>query len=268
MTKISKDFTLEEMIWSEEAEKHGLCNKPDKDAEKALEELVTRTLQPLRQAYGRPIRISSGYRCPELNQLVGGKPSSQHTKGEAADCTADNTGRLLDLLLAHRIPFDQAILYKKRNFLHVSLRAKHNRRQVIILALCLLFCSCGASRQRRFRQQETAHIERLQTDSLQAEGLAREWRVRKVEVQRIEYMKPDSSGRQYVQSATFLASEEETRTEEASAFASRTAIAEKTERKSDTLHHSLREIKTSQGGWWLWGMIGVACFYVWRTYGN
>jgi hypothetical protein len=56
-------------------------------------------------------------------------------KGEAADCVTDDASRLLGVLLANRFPFDQAILYKKRNFLHVSLKndsSKPNRRQVIV----------------------------------------------------------------------------------------------------------------------------------------
>ncbi|MDR1556206.1 MAG: peptidase M15 [Tannerellaceae bacterium] len=132
MGKISKDFTWEEMTRSETAEKHNLPNIPGQEAEEAIEELVKRTLQPLRIAYGRPIRISSGYRCRELNKLVGGTALSQHLKGEAADCVAGDASRLLGILLAYNIPFDQAILYKKRNFLHLSLRAERNRRQVII----------------------------------------------------------------------------------------------------------------------------------------
>jgi hypothetical protein len=120
------------MIKSETADKHGIPNIPDDKARVAIEELVKRTLQPLRTLYGRPIRISSGYRCLELNKLVGGKPMSQHIKGEAADCVAGDANRLLGILLAHNIPFDQAILYRKRNFLHLSLRADRNRRRILI----------------------------------------------------------------------------------------------------------------------------------------
>jgi uncharacterized protein YcbK (DUF882 family) len=121
------------MTHSRTAEERGIENEPGEKEERAIEELVKRLLQPLRQVYGKPIRISSGYRCPELNKLVGGAPSSQHVKGEAADCVAENgAGILLELLLLSELPFDQAILYPKRNFLHLSLRAKNNRRQTII----------------------------------------------------------------------------------------------------------------------------------------
>ncbi|MDR0430746.1 MAG: peptidase M15 [Tannerellaceae bacterium] len=130
---LSTNFTWDEMLHSATADKHGIKNIPDQEEEKAIAALVKRLLQPLRIAYGHPIRISSGYRCRELNKRVGGVPASQHIKGEAADCMIDgNASKLLGILLAHELPFDQAILYKKRNFLHLSIRAVNNRRQVII----------------------------------------------------------------------------------------------------------------------------------------
>ena len=112
----------------------GLDNTPGEQERLALAALVEKVLDPLREALGEPIRITSGYRSPELNRLVGGVPTSQHLKGEAADCTAEaGPERLLDLLYLHKIPFDQAIVYKKRNFLHISYRADgKNRGQVII----------------------------------------------------------------------------------------------------------------------------------------
>jgi uncharacterized protein YcbK (DUF882 family) len=120
------------MIHSRTAEDRGIENEPGEKEVVAMEELVKRLLQPLRLAYGKPIRISSGYRCPELNKLVGGAPSSQHVKGEAADCVAEDRAEvLLGVLLAAELPFDRAILYPKRNFLHLSLRAKRNRKQIL-----------------------------------------------------------------------------------------------------------------------------------------
>ena len=134
---ITKDFTWDEMMYSHTAKVHGIDNRPSvkerSKIESAIEELVKRLLQPLRMAYGKPIRISSGYRCPALNNVVGGVPTSQHMKGEAADCVVrGDASKLLGLLLAGGFPFDQAILYKKRNFLHLSLRANNNRQQIVV----------------------------------------------------------------------------------------------------------------------------------------
>ncbi|MCD8179632.1 MAG: D-Ala-D-Ala carboxypeptidase family metallohydrolase [Tannerellaceae bacterium] len=131
--RISRDFTWREMVYSETAVKHGIPNSPGKKETQAIRELVKRLLQPLRIAYGKPVRISSGYRSPELNRLVGGVPSSQHVKGEAADCVVDDPEELLTVLLANNFPFDQAILYRKKGFLHLSLRATYpNRKRVIV----------------------------------------------------------------------------------------------------------------------------------------
>jgi len=131
--KISKNFTWDEMIASETARVYMIDNYPGKEERHALEELVKRLLQPLRIAYGRPIRISSGYRCKALNRLVKGSRYSQHLKGEAADCVVKDAAELLEVLLRYKFPFDQAILYKKRNFLHLSLRKNgKNRRMVIV----------------------------------------------------------------------------------------------------------------------------------------
>ena len=91
-------------------------------------------LQPLRNAIGKPISINSGYRCQELNAAVGGVPTSQHQKGEAADLSIEGkAGDLLEVLEDSGLPFDQAILYRKNNFLHVSLKLEGEQRKQIII---------------------------------------------------------------------------------------------------------------------------------------
>ena len=79
--RISRDFTWEEMTYSRVAVENGLVNEPPFEVKQVMMELVKRLLQPLRLAYGKPIAITSGYRSPEVNRLVGGVPSSQHVKG-------------------------------------------------------------------------------------------------------------------------------------------------------------------------------------------
>ena len=80
-----KHFTISELLKSDTALKHKLWNGAPKEAEENLRALVDEVLDPLREAYGKPVRVNSGYRCPLLNRLVGGSPNSQHTRGEAAD---------------------------------------------------------------------------------------------------------------------------------------------------------------------------------------
>ena len=128
--KLSENFSLSEFERSMMAERLGIDNAIPNEAQLNLRTLCVKVLQPLRELYGKPLRISSGYRCEALNKAVGGVPTSQHRLGEAADVQCeDGAVRLLHLLEESDIVFDQAILY--RTFLHVSYREGRNRMQVI-----------------------------------------------------------------------------------------------------------------------------------------
>ena len=134
MGKITDNFSMEEFTRSETAERLGIQNIPGNRERLAIVNLCAKLLQLIRNAYGGPIHINSGYRCPALNKAVGGVPTSQHVKGEAADLSIDGKARdLLELIEEHHLPFDQAILYCKQNFLHVSLKMEgENREQIIV----------------------------------------------------------------------------------------------------------------------------------------
>jgi hypothetical protein len=88
--KLSKNFTLEELTFSITANNHGINNTPNAEAKACLQRLAVEILQPIRDAWGQPIVISSGYRCPRLNAVVGGVKGSQHLLGQAADIKAAN----------------------------------------------------------------------------------------------------------------------------------------------------------------------------------
>ncbi len=103
-----------------------------------IKALVDEVLQPLRDAWG-PLAINSGYRCPEVNQAVGGVPTSQHTKGEAADvCPFGRNGHgdievVRKLAITARdlgLPFDQMILYP--TFVHFSHKRNGTQRGQIL----------------------------------------------------------------------------------------------------------------------------------------
>lgn len=81
----SEFFSLAELIKSSTATKHHIDNTPPADVIKNLQYGVDMVLDPLRRIYGKPIFITSGYRCPKLNTLVGGVSNSWHTQGNAAD---------------------------------------------------------------------------------------------------------------------------------------------------------------------------------------
>ena len=83
-----KYFSLSEFSHSDTAVSLGIDNTPTPAQERRLTLLVDRVLDPLREAWGLPIRVTSGYRCPELNEEVGGVEDSYHMDGCAADITA------------------------------------------------------------------------------------------------------------------------------------------------------------------------------------
>ncbi len=126
MGTISKNFSYREFEKSDTADRMGICNViitvRVRDAVRAL---TLNILQPLRDAVKRAVRISSGFRCQDLNKAVGGVETSQHTKGEAADIYVllDDGSRMPSVELARliidlQLPFDQLILYP--TFVHVS----------------------------------------------------------------------------------------------------------------------------------------------------
>ena len=124
MGTITKDFSYKEFETSPTAERKGICNVITTAAVRdAVKELTEKVLQPLRDIVGRPLRINSGYRCPELNRAVGGVATSQHVKGEAADIAAEDPHKLAKVV--RNTPeiwreVDQIILYP--TFVHISHR--------------------------------------------------------------------------------------------------------------------------------------------------
>ena len=140
--RLSKNFSYEELTHSNVAERKGLKNRPrTKEEEKKvienLKALCMEVLQPLRDFLGKPVVISSGYRCPELNKAVGGVKNSQHMKGEAADIHVDSTEHLLKIMhfIMDETDFDQVIWERNRagtQWVHVSYKREGvNRHQVV-----------------------------------------------------------------------------------------------------------------------------------------
>lgn len=133
MKEISEHFTYTELTYSRIAVENALDNTPGETELQALKALAANTLEPLRESLGAPIAVTSGFRCPEVNRRAGGVATSQHIKGEAADCyTPLGARHLLDILLESGIPFDQAILYRKKNFLHISYRNLAENRKTVL----------------------------------------------------------------------------------------------------------------------------------------
>lgn len=127
--QLTKNFKLSEFERSQTAENNGIDNTIPEWAVSNIKLLCERLLQPVRDLYGKPMRVGSGYRCKELNEKVKGSKTSDHMKGKAADIHCESPKKLLEVLLDSGLDFDQAILYP--TFLHMSYRADGNRKMVI-----------------------------------------------------------------------------------------------------------------------------------------
>lgn len=132
---MGKYFTIAELVKSDTANKKKINNTPTKEIENNLNQLITHILDPLRESWGNPIIVSSGYRCQELNKAVGGAKTSQHTLGQAADIhtksnTKEENKRLFDLIKSLKLPFDQLINEYNYKWIHVSYSPR-NRRQIL-----------------------------------------------------------------------------------------------------------------------------------------
>lgn len=145
--KLTEHFSLNEFTRSSVTAKHGICNEPPVEAISNLQNLCQEVLEPLREHYGKPIIISSGYRYTQLNRLVGGARHSQHLTGEACDLHLPSIKiglEWFDWLQCH-CPFDQLIWEQRltwidahpylRCWIHISCRRKldRNRKQVLVL---------------------------------------------------------------------------------------------------------------------------------------
>lgn len=135
---MGKYFTMGEMMRSDTAQKRGIDNKCTTEDAVRLKALIENVLDPLREAYGKPIIVTSGYRCQALNKAVGGSPTSDHMRGCAADIhgtpnTKAENKRLFYMIQSLGLDFDQLIDEKGFSWVHVSYREGNNRKQVLAM---------------------------------------------------------------------------------------------------------------------------------------
>jgi len=144
--KLSNSFTLSEMLRSNTASRLGIDEQfnPSKEVIDNLTRLCKKVLQPIRDSLEMPVRVTSGYRCEELNKAISGSLRSQHVKGEAVDIELWIRGKeknaiLLDEIISlsfrGEIEFDQLIIEYPVNdvpkWIHISY-SDENRNQVLI----------------------------------------------------------------------------------------------------------------------------------------
>ena len=131
-----KYFTFTEFERSATATRYAIDNRTPESAKKNIAALVDNVLDPLREAWGKPITVTSGYRCAELNRKVGGTATSHHLKGMAADITTGNkvdNRRLFQLVVALNLPFTQLIDEKNFSWIHISYDPSNLKKQILKL---------------------------------------------------------------------------------------------------------------------------------------
>ena len=130
--KLTQNFTLAEMTASDRAKANNIPNEPNGEQIEALTLLCLKTLEPVRELVGKPIIVTSGYRSPALNKLVGGSKTSQHLKGEAADIKVEGltTQQLFETIVNSGVRFDQ-IIQEFGQWVHISFSKSRERRSMI-----------------------------------------------------------------------------------------------------------------------------------------
>jgi len=135
---LSKSFTLNELTKSQEATRLGIDNTPNEEHILNLKLLCENVLQPIRDFYGMPLSVSSGYRSAELCEAIGSSSKSQHTKGQAADFEIFGVANkdLADFVVKN-LDYDQCILEfwnenePNSGWVHCSFNASGNRKQFL-----------------------------------------------------------------------------------------------------------------------------------------
>lgn len=149
--KLSENLSLAEVMRSETAKRKGISNMPTPEHIENFKKLAENVFQPIRDHFGRPIHISSGYRSAALNKAIGGAgktvngvyiPSSQHCSGEAIDIDMDGTEitnkQVFDFIKEH-LQFDQLIwefgTESNPDWVHVSYESTGKQRKQILKAV-------------------------------------------------------------------------------------------------------------------------------------
>jgi len=135
---LTKNFTLAEMTKSETALRHGIDNTPGEAEIAALKLLAEKVLQPVRDHFGKGVKVNSAYRSPAANQKVGGSPTSDHCRGQASDIEIPGVPNAeLAQWIRDNLDFRQVILefytpgIPDSGWVHVSYVAEDNKKQVL-----------------------------------------------------------------------------------------------------------------------------------------
>ena len=136
--RLTRNFTLAEMTKSETALRHDMDNTPGEQEISALKLLAEKVLQPVRDHYGKGVKVNSGFRHPEVNAKVGGSKTSDHCRGQAADIEIPGVANAdLAAWIRDNLEFRQLILefytpgVPDSGWVHVSYVAEDNKKEVL-----------------------------------------------------------------------------------------------------------------------------------------
>ena len=136
--QLSNNFTLNELTKSQTATRKGIDNEPGTVEIENLIHLAKTILQPVREHFGKPVMISSGYRSPALCEAIGSSAKSQHAQGEAADFEINGIDNVdLAAWISRNCDFDQLILEFYDNvdpnsgWIHCSSKKESSRKQIL-----------------------------------------------------------------------------------------------------------------------------------------
>lgn len=129
------NFKISELIHSDTAVKNGISNTPDTNSLDNMLELIVNCLQPIRNKLGKPMIITSGYRNSQVNKLVGGAATSQHTKGQAADFTVSGMSptKVVEFVKNSGVEYDQ-LINEHNQWTHISYNKGNNRKQSFVIS--------------------------------------------------------------------------------------------------------------------------------------
>ena len=134
--KLSKHLDIAEVIRSESAKREGIINMPTPEHYENLKVIAEKVFEPIREHFGVPILISSGYRSEALNVYIGGSRSSDHSKGRALDLDMDGsssgvTNKMIFEFIKDNLEYDQLINEFDYAWVHVGYRLNENRKQTL-----------------------------------------------------------------------------------------------------------------------------------------
>ncbi len=126
------NFKISELIYSEKAIENNINNMPDINSLDNMLNLIYYCLQPARELLNAPMTITSGFRNPLVNRLVGGVNSSQHLYGQAADFIIKGMtpNQIISIIKTSKIEFDQ-LINEYDKWVHISYNKGKNRREIL-----------------------------------------------------------------------------------------------------------------------------------------